>query len=258
MEKKIFVFDVDGTLLNNKTNEVPKSALEAIKTLKENGHIVGIATGRNESQLSIVLDRKIFDFIILCNGGYAEVGGEVILNRKFTNEEKNKISDVLEEHNLIYGITTQDTLYTSVPESKNIDRVIKHFNVMTPKYDSKFLEKDIYQFMVYEDCINIETLKPHFNDYIIYKYGDFGFDIDLLHVNKGWALKKLIKHFGVEINNVYAFGDGENDVNFLKVAGTGIALGNASEVAKAAADYVTTNVDDDGIFNALKHFGFIQ
>ena len=55
-----------------------------------------------------------------------------------------------------------------------------------------------------------------------------------------------------------AFGDGGNDIEMLRYAGIGVAMGNADDAVKAAADYVTTSVDDDGIMNALKHFGLIR
>lgn len=54
-----------------------------------------------------------------------------------------------------------------------------------------------------------------------------------------------------------AFGDGGNDTDMLEFVGTGIAMGNAADAAKAAADYITDDVEHDGIFNALKHFGVI-
>ena len=51
--------------------------------------------------------------------------------------------------------------------------------------------------------------------------------------------------------------DGGNDIAILKRAGIGVAMGNAGDGAKAAADYITTSVDEDGVWNALKHFGVI-
>ena len=56
---------------------------------------------------------------------------------------------------------------------------------------------------------------------------------------------------------VVVFGDGKNDVDMLTHAGFGVAMGNACEEAKAAADYVTDDVDENGIFNALRHFNVI-
>ena len=52
-------------------------------------------------------------------------------------------------------------------------------------------------------------------------------------------------------------GDGENDIDMLKSAGIGVAMGNAGDDVKAAADYVTDSVDANGIENALRHFGLL-
>ena len=54
-----------------------------------------------------------------------------------------------------------------------------------------------------------------------------------------------------------AFGDGENDLDMIQFAGIGVAMGNAVAETKAVADYVTTAIDDNGIWNACKHFGLI-
>ena len=62
---------------------------------------------------------------------------------------------------------------------------------------------------------------------------------------------------GLESSEIMAFGDGDNDIDMLKFAGIGVAMGNAGDAVKAAADYVTASVDDDGIEKALEHFGLI-
>lgn len=59
------------------------------------------------------------------------------------------------------------------------------------------------------------------------------------------------------VADAFAFGDAENDIEMLQFVGTGVAMGNAMDDVKAVADYVTTNDCDDGIVNALKHFGLI-
>ena len=62
---------------------------------------------------------------------------------------------------------------------------------------------------------------------------------------------------GIDISETMAFGDGGNDISMLKAAGTSVAMGNALDKVKANASYVTTSVDEDGIANALRHFGII-
>ena len=63
---------------------------------------------------------------------------------------------------------------------------------------------------------------------------------------------------GIAIDHVVAFGDAGNDVDMLRLAGTGVAMGNADRECKDAADYVTDDISDEGIFNALVRFGFIE
>ena len=61
----------------------------------------------------------------------------------------------------------------------------------------------------------------------------------------------------VRYQEIIGFGDGENDADMLAFAGIGVAMGNGVDAVKAVADYVTDDIDADGIANALKHFGLI-
>lgn len=65
------------------------------------------------------------------------------------------------------------------------------------------------------------------------------------------------QYYHTSAANCYAFGDSNNDAEMIKAAGHGIAMGNACNELKAIADYVTTDIDEDGIMNALKHFELI-
>ena len=71
------------------------------------------------------------------------------------------------------------------------------------------------------------------------------------------GLIRLCDYFNVDISNTAAFGDSMNDYEIIREAGIGIAMGNAFEELKKAADYVTTPVDKDGIWDACIHFGWI-
>ena len=65
----------------------------------------------------------------------------------------------------------------------------------------------------------------------------------------------MCRHFGIDVADTMAIGDGGNDIPMLRHAGIGIAMGNANDAVKAEADYVTDTVDQDGIAKALQHFG---
>ena len=73
-------------------------------------------------------------------------------------------------------------------------------------------------------------------------------------INKGEGLKNVCELLGVRPEDTIAFGDAENDIPMLKAAGIGVAMGNADERTKAAADYVTLTNNEDGIACALQHF----
>ena len=61
----------------------------------------------------------------------------------------------------------------------------------------------------------------------------------------------------ISLDQCMAFGDAGNDIEMLQMCGIGVCMGNGKEMAKKAADYITTDIDDDGIYNALKHFDII-
>ena len=82
-------------------------------------------------------------------------------------------------------------------------------------------------------------------------------DITVKGANKGNALITVATQLGLDIKECIAFGDGGNDLSILKAAGIGVAMGNGNDDVKAVADYVTASVDEDGIWNALKHFNAI-
>ena len=75
--------------------------------------------------------------------------------------------------------------------------------------------------------------------------------------SKAKGIKKLIARLGFDMKDVYAFGDGLNDIEMLKEVGTGIAMGNAHEAVKMHADFVTSHVAEDGIVNGLKKVGLL-
>ena len=66
-----------------------------------------------------------------------------------------------------------------------------------------------------------------------------------------------MKALGVKKGDIYAFGDGLNDIEMLKFVGHGIAMGNAEHRVKEAAKYVTRNVSENGILEGLRMVGLL-
>lgn len=76
-------------------------------------------------------------------------------------------------------------------------------------------------------------------------------------ISKATGLSVFADYYGIGMTEIMACGDGGNDIPMLKVAGIGVAMGNASEIVKASANFVTDTVENDGLCKALKHFGII-
>jgi hydroxymethylpyrimidine pyrophosphatase-like HAD family hydrolase len=76
-------------------------------------------------------------------------------------------------------------------------------------------------------------------------------------VNKASGMRVLGDYLNCTSEDMIAFGDGANDIDMLEYAGIGVAMGNASDIAKASADMVTERIDADGIYLALKKIGLI-
>ena len=86
MEKKLFVFDIDGTLLNS-SQTVPKSTIEAIKKLRQKGHEVSIATGRTLFHAKNVIEELEFNHYIVSNGAAGFLDGEQIYKKTLRPRE---------------------------------------------------------------------------------------------------------------------------------------------------------------------------
>ena len=84
-----------------------------------------------------------------------------------------------------------------------------------------------------------------------------GYDIYSTGNDKTTTIESVLKRLGISWAETMAFGDGENDIPMLVKAGVGVAVANAKDNVKAAADYIAPSVDEDGVAEALRHFSVI-
>ena len=109
-----------------------------------------------------------------------------------------------------------------------------------------FLDKE-HEHLLLDRAPHLKTTRwhPHFLDVIPPTGG------------KDRGLDAILDHFGIPLEESMAFGDGENDLSMLVHAGIGVAMGTASDMVKAQADYAAPSVDEDGVARALEHFGLL-
>jgi hypothetical protein len=132
---------------------------------------------------------------------------------------------------------------------------VKNLISMTPM--EEVLQQRILQLTAFFDADYERELMTRIPSCISGRWHPEFTDITAREADKGQGVLTMAAHEGFNANDTIAFGDGGNDTSMIRTAHIGIAMGNAIEALKQEANYVTTSVDNDGILNALKHFGLI-
>lgn len=256
--KKVFFFDVDGTIMYRKDNEncIPKGLKEEIIRLKNKGYGLFIASGRPKSFISDRLLDLGFNGFVLCNGSHVEVNGEMIYEQTIGYDHVKKLVEFLDTKECEYDFETSTYSY--------IDKKFVDFTNFFKGADIQE-EQLVHDFDIdeaYNKALKIEisTSKDHQDilDYIKdkFKYDSHGtansFEICNPHISKAIGVKKVLEHFNIDLNNSYAFGDGLNDLEMIEAVGHGIAMGNAMQELKDVANEVIGNVEDDALVTYLK------
>lgn len=256
---KAAFFDIDGTLLSHKTNSVPASTVRALEELRRKGILTFIASGRNYNELPKIkpLQGLKFDGVISLNGQYCRNDKEVIHHRPLDREAVVTLLEFLEEHPHPAVFVEEGQAYINF-HNDHVARVQAAIHSELPPIGDlrRGYEQPIYQVMLYMTGPELETL-PKIPNVKLTRWNLGG--VDVIHEKGGKAsgIAKVLEYYGIDKSETIAFGDGENDVDMFGAVGTAVAMGNACASAKAAADYVTDKVLDDGIWNALVHFGII-
>lgn len=256
MIKAIF-FDIDGTLASFQTHTIPQSTMSALRQLKDNGIKVFIATGRGKDGLD-VLNNFPFDGYITLNGQYCYTHQELIYENTIQKQDLQSLLDYLKEHPFPCGFTEENTKYFNMRDER-VDKIhsITH-NDGHPAGDCRqVVHHKVYQCMCFvdeEEEKKLLEVMPHCTSA---RWHPLFCDVSPLGGTKQNGIDQFLKHYDIDISETMAFGDGGNDIQMLQHVALSVAMGNANDEVKAIVDYITDDVDHDGIVNALKHFQLI-
>lgn len=255
---KAAFFDVDGTLLNNKTKVLPESAVSALKKLKKNGIKIFICTGRSMSMTGFLKDIMDFDGFVTVNGQYCVCGNTIVRAEAFDKRIVKDFINLSQRENISslfvedYGITALKIDEYVRLHCKFADHPLP--NVVT---SDELIEHKIYQMVAHVPENQDTILSEKLQNVDVVRSFDLGLDIMPKGGDKKKGMEAVMKHFGLNREEIIAFGDGSNDLSMLKFAGIGVAMGNARERVKEVSDFVTDRVDNDGVAKALAHFKLI-
>ena len=256
---KAAFFDIDRTLLSHVTNSVPASARRALELLRQKGILVFSATGRPRSVLETMpaLQGLTFDGGVTLTGQYCYNSSGVIYCNPIHRTDIRTLIDYLDTHPIPCSFIEGDRSYINFYNDHVKNVHIAVHSDPPPLGDLRWgLEHEVYQIWLYLHDNKVPDLPPL--PHIKYtKWHEGGVDMISIDGGKAKGIGEVLAHYGLTPDEAIAFGDSDNDLDMLQAVKIAVAMGNACDEAKQCADYITTDVDDDGIWNALKHFELI-
>lgn len=259
--KGIVSFDMDMTLLDHATWKIPESASRALQQLRERYYIV-VATGRDlDSRFSAGIKEMVEpDAVIHLNGTKITVGDKMIYEHLMDKDLVRRLLTFTEGREFAMGITTGTEDYYINPEyitRHDIRRWGETDRVYKDAWE--LLDMDVRTMTYIGDEAGAKLVEEAFPEVKLpmFSSGE-GADVIELAVSKSEGLKRLCTHYGMAMKDTVAFGDSMNDYEIVRDAGIGVAMGNAIQPLKEVADYVTTRIDEDGVWNACVALGLFE
>lgn len=268
---KMVVFDIDGTLVPHLSHTFAHEIEDMMQKLKRRGYLVVLATGRDWISIGNLYQNPYVDYYIGANGSFIyDLKEQRYLFQSIIDwKEFQLLSEEILENNIntLNGIILSDAHHVYVKEYEVKDNWF--WEVFRPRfkpYERAKEELDRTQFHLvtieqkkHNDLLSkiMKFTTDHQFNLTVQSHWPSGIFMANKGVNKASAIKKLCHLLDFKINQVIAFGDGENDLEMIKEVGHGVAMGNAVEQLKKVANDITINVEEFGTKFYLKKLGII-
>lgn len=235
---KLIALDMDGTLLNDK-HEVSKANRQAIKEAQEKGVYVVLSTGRSLRTCKEHAESlELTSYLVTVNGSEIWDSSGELVERNFVKPESiHWMWELTKHHNTkFWAISTENNYFNEMPE------------------DIHGIEWLKFGFNIDDDAVREAIMKQ------LQEKGEFeltnstptNIEVNPIGINKAKGLKLVCERLEIEMDNVMSVGDSLNDLAMIQEAGLGIAMGNAQELVKEAANWVTGTNNEDGVAIAIR------
>ncbi len=279
MSKVIFL-DVDGTLIDYEA-KMPHSAGIAIEKARKNGHKVYICTGCSKAE---ILKRNLCDLdgMIGGNGAYVESNGQVIMHQGLSKEDVKHIVDWCNQRKLGFYLESNSGMYCNdymLEQGPNTMRKYilgkgaseKDASNKSHTFISNFIllkGDDLYRDDVNKISFILSSYQDHldskeeFKHLVANTWGGkneealFG-DLGPTGITKRYAIEVLLDYLHVSKEDTISFGDAKIDLSMFECCGYNVAMGNGGKEIKEAADYITDDVNRDGLYKAFEYLKLI-
>lgn len=247
---KAAFFDIDGTLLSFSTHRVSPGTIRAFNKLHQAGVRTFLSTGRPDvliPEMPVAFEAKI-----TMNGGLVFTPEKVLLSNPIRDKELQAWLNLARDKHFCTMIFTKDNMFLAQPNEIGLKLRNQLEFEMPPVVDIDEMRGhtayQIIAIMPGEMDSTVGELLPHCR---LPRWHPYFTDIVSFDNSKARGMEAICHHYGIRQEETIAFGDGANDIEMLEWANTGIAMGNADEKVKKHADLITTDVDNEGIENAV-------
>lgn len=259
MKKAVF-FDIDGTLWDEHMR-IPESTIEAVRALREAGHDAFICSGRSRSNIR---NEKLlgigFDGVVAACGAHIDFHGKKVYEQLLSQRQVAYALDVIKRNGM--SVILEGPRYIYVDESEFLEDPYVIYLRKELGADIKCIggntEFEINKMSATVNGADLaKVLEEMEENFDVIVHGEDLIEVIPKGFSKATGIRRVCDMLGIALEDTYAFGDSANDIEMLQTVGHGIAMGNGTKEAKAAAEYVTTDIMEDGIRNGLLHYGLI-
>lgn len=258
---KIVFSDIDGTLFSHRTKQVPPSTVKAIEKLQKKGIKVFLCSGRNYYLIrkSGVLALVKPDGMVTMNGSNAIIDNNIIYRHPIPSEVVDKM--VMFAKRLKFGLTL---IEENEGHINLIDERVIHAH---EQYGTRFpqprtypdhYDRTVYQMIAFIDQWEEDLIAPQLKGCKTARWDDYAVDIMLKDSDKSKGVASVLDYFGYKPEEAMSLGDAANDCEMLHFTGLSVAMGGGTPKAKAAATFVTADIDEDGWAKAMVAAGLID
>ncbi|WP_407270817.1 Cof-type HAD-IIB family hydrolase [Radiobacillus sp. PE A8.2] len=237
---RLIALDMDGTLLNE-GNQISQANYNAIQKAREQGVEVILCTGRHYiTTHEFAKELGLTSYFVTANGSEIWTAAGELVDRQVIDVA---IIEALVELHKKYQT------YAWMASTKEVFRGEAPVNIA----DYQWLK---FGFDTTDNSIKQKIIEELAADNRIELSNSSltNVEVNAVGINKAMAIEKVCEHLNITMDHVMTMGDSLNDIRMIEEAGLGIAMGNAQEQVKRAADWVTTSNEEDGVANAINHW----
>ena len=258
---KIIFSDFDWTLFDHKTRTFNAKGIEGLRLAHKKGVKLIINSARTYYALKKLDTFNLipFDGYVLVNGGFAMIDGTTLYADFIDTKIKDSIIDTLKNENLGFILITQFNTYIKEVDKNLIKDFYSVYYEPYPVDFKNYKNEEVLSIQVFASPLHDDFLKRLADKYnlIFNRVTDNNVELFPMNFLKSKGIKAILNKLNISTDQAMAFGDDTNDIPMFNLVKHSVCLGNGNEEAKKAASYVTDNIEDNGMFNALKKFEVI-